>query len=127
MNIKHILFAATASIALSAPAFADDTYQTTTKVQKDSSGNYDETNTTTRTDAAGNTTTYQKNAKVGVDAMGNTSKNTTTTKVTDGVATPPHVVHTSNTEQVKDGVVTTSQAVAVDGKVIDAKTETKTQ
>jgi len=130
MTIKSILLISTAVLALSATAYAADneSYQSNTRIDKDSSGNYAEQNTTTKTNADGTTTSFEKNADVSIDSNGDVAKSTTTKKVTN--ATDPlnkHTVRTSNTEQTKDGMVKTGQSVSVDGKTIDSKTETTQQ
>ena len=105
-----------------------DSYKTSSKVQKDSEGNYAEKDITTNTDAEGTTTSFEKNANVAVDANGDTDKSTTTKKVTDPVGLMnKSTVKTSNTEKTKDGMVETSQAVIVDGKTIESKSETAPQ
>lgn len=127
MNLKTLLLTAAAGIALATPASAE-TYQSDTTIRKDATGNYDEKNTTVKTDASGNTTTFEKEAAVGVGPDGEVDKSTTTKKVLDS-ADPlnSHVVRTKNSEQVRDGMVTTNQEVKVDGRVIDSKSETKPQ
>jgi len=130
MNMKTILLASVAAFTLSATAYAADpeTYQTNTKIDKDSNGNYAEKDVTTKTDSAGTTTTFEKKASVDVDAKGNTDKSTTTKKVTDPAGLHnKQTVTTSNTEKVKDGVVKTSQEIKVDGKTVESKTETTPQ
>jgi len=130
MSMKSILLVSAACFALNTAAFAADneSYQSNTRIDKDSSGNYAEKDTTTKTNADGTTTSFEKKADVSVDSNGDVAKSTTTKKVTD--ATDPfnkHTVKTSNTEQTKDGMVKTGQSVTVGGKTIDSKTETTQQ
>ena len=106
-----------------------DNYKSTSKVQRDSEGNYAEKDITTKTDANGTTTSFEKDANVAVDANGDVSKSTTTEKVTDpkGIFNKSTMVKTSNTEKTADGMVETSQAVTVDGKTVESKSETTQQ
>jgi len=105
-----------------------DNYKSTSKVQKDSEGNYAEKDITTRTNADGTTISFEKDANIAVDANGDTDKSTTTEKVTDPKGLfNKHTVKTSNTEQTKDGTVRTSQDVTVDGKMVESKSETTQQ
>jgi len=105
-----------------------DHYKTSSKVTKDSDGNYAEKDITTKTDANGTFISFEKNADVTVDANGDVDKSTTTKKVTDpkGLMNKS-TVKTSNTENTKDGAVTTSQDVTVDGKTVESKSETVPQ
>lgn len=127
MNIKSVLLASAAVFLFGVTAYAADkeTYQTETKIEKDSDGNYTKKEKTTDTTADGTTTTNEKKATVSVDANGNTDKSTTTKQVTDpkGLMNKTTVT-TSNTEKVKDGVVKTSEEVKVDGKTTESKSET---
>jgi len=101
-----------------------DNYKSTSKIQKDSEGNYAERDITTKTDANGTTTSFEKDANVAVDANGDVSKSTTTEKITDPKGLfNKSTVTTSNTEQTKDGMVKTSQDVTVDGKTVESKSE----
>lgn len=122
MAMKHILLASTAIIALSAPAFASDkeTYQSTTKIEKGTNGNYSETNTVSKTDIDGTTNSSEKKLVVEVDAKGNTSKTKTSEFVIDpkGLGNK-HVVSTKDTENTKDDVVTTSHEKIVNGKNVE--------
>ncbi len=99
-----------------------DSYKTSSKVHKDSAGNYAEKDITTKTDADGTTVSFEKDAKVAVDAHGDTAKSTTTKKVTDpkGLMNKS-TVKTSNTEKTQDGQFKTSQEVKVDGKTISSE------
>ena len=105
-----------------------DSYKTSSTVQKDSKGNYEEKDITVNTDANGTTTSFEKKASVDVNANGDTDKSTTTKKVVDpqGLMNKGSVT-TSNTEKVKDGMVKTSQEIKVDGKTVASKTENSTQ
>jgi len=106
-----------------------DNYKSTSKIQKDSEGNYAERDITTNTDANGTTTSFEKDANVAVDPNGDVNKSTTTEKVTNpkGLFNKNTTVKTSNTEQTKDGMVKTSQDVTVDGKTVASKSETTQQ
>src|SRR5665213_2550566 len=126
MNMKSILLASTAIIALSAGAFGADkeSYQSSTKNERDSSGNYNEKDTVTRTGADGTTNSAEKNLNVAVDSDGNTDKSTTTERVSDSKGFGnKHVVMTSDTEKTKDGQVTTTHARTVDGKNMEGTTD----
>jgi len=122
MHMKSILLASTACFALSAAAFAADkeTYESDTKIEKDSAGNYNEKDVTTKTDAAGTTTSSKKNLRIEVDAKGNTDKTMTTESVIDpkGLGNK-HVVATKDTEKTKYGMVTTTHTKTVNGKNVE--------
>jgi hypothetical protein len=133
--MKSILLASTAIIALSAPAYAADkeTYQSGTKIEKDSDGNYSEKATVTKTDADGTTTSSEKNLSVEVDTKGNIDKTRTTEKVSDpqGLGNK-HIITTTDTEKTKDGMVTTTHTKTVNGKNVEGtndsyKTSSKVQ
>ena len=130
MTIKSILLASIATFALGATAYAADkeTYQTDTKIEKDSDGNYNKKEKTTKTDAAGTDTSFEKKSTVAIDSEGNTDKTTTTKAVTDpkGLMNKTTVT-TSNKEKVKDGLVKTDQEVKVDGKTVESKSVTTPQ
>lgn len=101
-----------------------DNYKSTSKIEKDSEGNYAERDITTKTDANGTTVSFEKDANIAVDANGDVNKSTTTEKTTDPKGLfNKSAVTTSNTEQTKDGMVKTSQAVTVDGKNVESKSE----
>lgn len=135
MNIKSILLLSTATLALSSNAFAatKETYQTNTKIEKDTAGNYSEKSKTTKTELDGTTYVSEKDMVVGVDAKGNTNKSMTTKNVVDrkGLGNK-HIVTTADTEKTKDGEVTTTHEKTVNGKTVEGtkdsyKTESKVQ
>lgn len=135
MNIKSILLASTAILALSAPAFAADKeiYQSTTKVERDATGNYEEKETISKTDLDGTTTSSEKKLTIDVDANGNVEKSKTTELVTDpkGLGNK-HIVKVTDTEKTKDGMVTTTHTKTVNGKNVEGtkdsyKTSSKIQ
>jgi len=105
-----------------------DDYKTSSKVQKDSEGNYIEKDITTKTDPDGTIISFEKNATVAVDSNGDTNKSTTTEKTTDPTGLMNKTtVKTSDTEKTSDGVVTTTQDVKVNGKTVDSQTQTSPQ
>jgi hypothetical protein len=133
--MKSILLTSAAILAFSTSAFASDkeTYQSGTKIEKDSDGNYSEKATVTKTDADGTTTSSEKNLSVEVDAKGNIDKTRTTERVSDpqGLGNK-HVITTTDTEKTKDGMVTTTHAKTVNGKNVEGtndsyKTSSKVQ
>jgi hypothetical protein len=99
-----------------------DSYNTSSTIQKDRKGNYEERDITIKTDADGTTTSYEKNASVDVGAGGDVNKVTTTQKTVDpkGLGNKS-TVSTSNTEKTKDGMTEKNREVSVDGKVTDSK------
>jgi hypothetical protein len=126
MNMRTILLASTALFALSAPAFAVDkeTYETTTKIEKDSAGNYNEKETVTKTDADKTTTSTEKSLIVEVDSNGNIDKSKTVEITSDpkGLGNK-HVVMIKDTEKTKDGKVISSHEKTVDGKNVEGTTD----
>ena len=122
MTMKFILLASTAVFALSAAAFAADkeTYESTTKIEKDSAGNYSEKDAVTKTDANGTTNSSKKTLKIAVDAKGNTDKTRTTEIVVDpkGLGNK-HIVVTKDTERTKYGMVDTTHTKTVNGKNVE--------
>lgn len=122
MNIKSILLTSTAILAFSSAAFAADkeSYQSTTKIEKDSSGNYSEKNTITKTDPDGTTNSSEKNLNIEVDSKGNASKSKTSERITDpkGLGNK-RVVKIVDTEKTKDGQVTTTHTKTIDGKNVE--------
>jgi hypothetical protein len=129
MDIKAILLVSTAFLAISATAFAADkeTYQADTKIEKDSDGNYTETNKTVKTDVDGTINSSERNLTVAVDAKGNIDKSRTTKHVTDpkGLGNK-HVTTTKDTETTKYGQVTSTHAKTVNGKSVEGS-ETNSQ
>ncbi len=105
-----------------------DSYKSESKVQKDSKGNFEQKDITTKTDEYGTTVSYEKNASTSVEANGNMEKTSSTKEVIDpeGLGNKTTVTD-SKSKEVKDGVVTTSQETKVDGKTVESKSETKTQ
>lgn len=135
MSIKTILLASTAIIALSASAFAADkeTYESTTKIEKDAAGNYSEKNTVTKTDTDNTTNRSERNLSIQVDAKGNIEKSKTTEQTSDpkGLGNK-HIVITKDTEKTKDGQVTTTHEKTINGKNVEGtndsyKTSSKIQ
>lgn len=105
-----------------------DHYKSTSQVQRDIKGNFAERDITTKTEADGSAVSYEKDANVDVNANGDTDKITTTKQMTNPMGlSSGHTVNTSNTEKTKDGMVETSQAVTVDGKTVESKTEVTPQ
>ncbi len=129
MNKHYILLASAAFFALSAPAFSADkeSYESKTKMERDSDGNFSEKSKTEKTDAAGTTTTNEKKVKVDVDSNGNVDKTVKTEKITDpeGLMNKK-TVKTKDTEKThSDGTVDTTHKVTVDGKTVESTSETK--
>ena len=122
MNIKSILLTSTAVLAFSASSFAADkeTYQATTKIEKDAKGNYSEKNTITKTDLDGTTNSSEKKLDITVDSKGNTDKSKTSERITDpkGLGNK-HVVKIIDTEKTKDGQTTTTHTKTVNGKNVE--------
>ena len=135
MTMKSILLATTAIFALSTSAYAADkeSYQETTKIEKDSDGNYKEKDLVKKTDIDGTNYSSEKNLKIKVDSKGNINKSRTLEYVTDpkGLGNK-HVVMIKDTEDTVDGAVTTAHEKTVNGKNIEGtkdnyKTSSKVQ
>lgn len=128
MKITTLLLIS-ASMAMSAPAFAaDESYEATTKIKKDSDGNYSQKDSVSKTDAAGTTTNFDKKASVDVDSNGDVEKSTTTKKSVDPKGLfNKKTVKTSNKESSKNGIVKSSQKVTVNGTTVKDESETSEQ
>lgn len=122
MNIKSILLTSTAILAFSASSFAADkeTYQATTKIEKDTKGNYSEKNTVVKNDFDGTTNSSEVKLDISVDSKGNTEKSKTSERVSDpkGLGNK-HIIKTVDTEKTKDGQVTTTHTKTVNGKNVE--------
>lgn len=119
MRIKSILLASTAIIALNSPAFAveKETYESKTKIEKDSDGNYQDKDTVKRIDTDGTKTISEKSLKIKVDENGATIRNADTKTVVDpkGLGNK-HVVKTSDSEKNKDGKVISKSSKVIKGE-----------
>lgn len=128
--MKYILLTSSVIVALSTATYAveKESYQDSTKIEKDTDGNYNEKNKATLTDTAGTTTTSESEKNVSVDAKGNTDKTTTTKEVTDPKGMfNKKTVKTSNSEIVKDGTVKTNKSMTVNGEVVENTSKTVPQ
>lgn len=124
---KISLLLVTASVmAFSTAAFAaDEKYESKTKVEKGSDGDYKEKTTTSNTDAAGTTTSSEHKVKVDVKSDGTTSKT-----VQDENTTDPKGMMNKETTKVKDtekthtdGTVDTTHKKTVNGKTTEDTNE----
>ncbi|MBY0427718.1 MAG: hypothetical protein K2Q32_00690 [Alphaproteobacteria bacterium] len=122
MKMKSALLLSTAAIVLSFPAFAAEkqTYEISTKIEKDAAGNYLEKNVTNKKDMDGTTTRAERELKINVDSKGNTEKSLTMMKSSDpkGLGNK-HVESSKDTESTKDGQVNVSHEKVVNGKTIE--------
>ena len=122
MKIRNILLASTAIIAFSAPSFAADkeTYQSTTKIERDAKGNYNEKTMVTKTDLDGTTNSSEVKLDISVDSKGNTDKTKTAERISDpkGLGNK-HVVKVVDTEKTKDGQVSITHTKTVNGKNVE--------
>jgi hypothetical protein len=123
MKKTAMLLASATALVLSAPVFAADkeTYKSTTKVEKDSQGNYDAKSKTTATNAAGTTTSTEKKVDVDVDSNGNIDKTVKTEESTDpkGLMNKT-TVKTKDTETTnKNGTVDATHKKTVNGKTVE--------
>lgn len=120
--MKSALLLSTAAIVLSFPAFAAEkqTYEISTKIEKDAAGNYLEKNVTNKKDMDGTTTRAERELKINVDSKGNTEKSLTMMKSSDpkGLGNK-HVESSKDTESTKDGQVNVSHEKVVNGKTIE--------
>ncbi len=121
MNMKYILLTSTAIIALSVPALAADkeTYQTNTKIEKDTKGNFSEVSKTSKIEIDGTSNSFEKNVKISVDDQGNSDKTVTTEAMSDpkGLGNK-HITTTKDTETSKYGQVTSTHEANVNGKSV---------
>jgi hypothetical protein len=121
MNMKYVLLASTALMALNAPAFAADkeVYQTTTRIEKDAAGNFNEKSNTTKTEMDGTTSSFEKNVSIEMDEDGNSTKTVTTEAMSDpeGLGNK-HVTTTKDTETKKDGKVSSTHEATVNGQSV---------
>ena len=131
MKNASILLASVAAIALSAPAFAADkeSFESKTKIEKDSNGNYDEKSKTEKTDTAGTTTTSQKKVDVDVDSKGNVDKTVKTKESVDpkGLMNKKTIKTQDTVKTKSDGTVETSHKKVMDGKTVESTSETTKQ
>lgn len=122
MKMKSALLLSTAAIVLSFPAFAADkqTYEISTKIEKDSIGNYLEKNLTAKKDIDGTTTRSERELKIDVDGKGNSEKILTVKKTSDpkGLGNK-HIESSKDTENTKNGQVSVSHEKIVNGKTIE--------
>jgi hypothetical protein len=122
MNIKSILLTSTAIIAFSSATFASDkeSYQATTKIEKDYKGNYSEKSTVTKTDLDRTTNSSEKNLIIKTDSEGNIDKSKTYERITDpkGLGNK-HIVKVVDTEKTEDGQVTTTHTKTINGKNVE--------
>ena len=119
--MKRILITTTAIIALMTSAFAagKETYQSNTKITKDATGNFNEKNTIIKTGMDGTITSFEKNISIDVESNGDFNKTTTTESVRDAKGTGnKHVTKTKDTENSKNGEVSTTHEASVDGKSV---------
>ncbi len=122
MKITKLLLLSTAAIVLSGHAFAveKETYESNTKIEKDSTGNYSEKYSATKKDADGTTTASVRELKIDADEKGNKEKMLTTKKTIDpkGLGNK-HIESTKDTLSSKDGKVSVSHEKIVNGKTVE--------
>ena len=84
MKTRTQLLATIAALAISSPAFAADktTYESKTKVESDSRGNYNEESKTKRTNASGSMT-YKEKVNVDVHSNGDVDNTAQTETISD--------------------------------------------
>jgi len=135
MTMKTLLLASTAVFALSTGAYAADKekYESTTKIEKGTNGDYTEKTKTSKTEIDGTTNISEKDLVIKVDSKGNTDKslNVKTTVDPKGLGNK-HIVTSEATEKTKDGEVTVTHKKTVNGKTVEGtkdsyKTESKTE
>jgi hypothetical protein len=127
MKTHALLLTTVAVLSLGGAAFAADktTYESKTKVESDSKGNYNEENKTQKTNAAGSTT-HKEKVEVDVHANGDVDNTVKTEKTTD----PKGLMNktstkTTDTQDVKhDGVTKSTHKKVVNGKTVESVTET---
>jgi len=123
MKKSYILFATVAAFTLSQPSFAVDkeSYESKTKVEKDSDGNYSEKSKVEKTDAAGTTVTSERKVNVDVDSNGNVDKTVKTEETTDpkGLMNKQTVKTKSTSKTKDDGTTENTNKVIVNGKTVE--------
>ncbi len=127
MKNTKILLATVIALSLSAPAFAADkeSYESKTKVEKDTNGNYKETTKTEKTDLSGTTNAVEKDVKVKVKSDGETDKTVTTKETIDpkGLMNKETIKTTDMVKAKADGTVDSSHKKVVDGKTVENTSE----
>jgi hypothetical protein len=121
MKMNHILLVTTAMIALGSPAFAADkeTYESSTKIEKEKNGNFSEKSKTSKTLMDGTFNSFEKNVDIKVDSKGNIDKTITTEQVVDAKGMGnKHITKTKDTETRKDGKTSFTHEASVDGKKV---------
>lgn len=127
MNNFKLLLATVASITIAAPAFAADdkaTYQSETKVERDSNGNYEKKTSEELKDDHGKTTAESK-VETDVDADGSAEKTvkTTTTDDPKGLFNKTKTTTEDSVKHDKDGKVKTKHKKKVNGKTVEEHEE----
>ncbi len=124
MNKNYILLATVAAFTMSAPVFAADKekFESKTKIEADSKGNYDKKTETESTDTAGTSTSTKQKVDVDVDANGNVDKTVKTVETKDpkGLFNKTKVKTTDTEKASADGTVMKHK------KVVNGHTEVNT-
>lgn len=135
MEMKSIVLATSAFVTFSATAYAAGTesYESTTKIEKDANGNYSEKTTTTKKEADGTINSSEVKLDIKADGKGNTDKSKTVERITDpkGIGNK-HIIKITDSEKTVGGQVTTTHTKTVDGKNVEGtndnyKTSSKIQ
>ncbi len=126
MKTRTLFIASITALTVGSSAFAADrTYESKTKVESDSKGNYTEESKTKKTNAAGSTTLKEK-VNVEVHRNGDVDNTAQTESISDPKGLMNKRTTTiTNTQDVKhDGSSKSTHKKVVDGRTVESVTET---
>lgn len=114
------ILAASAAMAVAAPALANDpSAKSEASMEAKDNGGYDQKASAEKIDAAGTKSTSQTEVDLSVDKDGDKEKTTTTKETTDPKGLfNKETVKTKTTESLKDGKLTVEQQKSVNGDTV---------